>query len=183
MTFGKNHAKSIRQKGSPFAFTLVEVMVAMALGTLVFAVVGTLMIFAVRGFVSMGNYNDLDRASSYALDRMSREIRAAADMTSFSTNQIDMLLLDNTRLSYVYDPNARTLTQIKGSTREVLLTQCDFLRFNVYQRNPSNDFSFYPASSPAVGKLIDVSWRCSREILGQKINTESVQTSKIVIRN
>ena len=32
-------------------------------------------------------------------------------------------------------------------------------------------------------KLLDVSWRCSRKVLGQKLNTESVQTSKIVIRN
>jgi hypothetical protein len=31
--------------------------------------------------------------------------------------------------------------------------------------------------------MIDVSWKCSREILGAKINTESVQTAKIVIRN
>jgi len=28
-----------------------------------------------------------------------------------------------------------------------------------------------------------VSWKCSRTILGAKINTESVQTAKIVLRN
>ena len=173
----RTHSRSAK------AFTLVEVMVAMALGMLVLSMVASLSIFTIRSFVAMGNYNDLDRASAYALDRMSKEIREVDYLTYYSTNIIDMRLLNNTRLLYVYDPNSRTLTQWKGGTREVLLTECDFLRFNVYQRNPSNDFSFYPASSPSVAKLIDVSWRCSRQILGQKINTESVQTSKIVIRN
>jgi len=114
---------------------------------------------------------------------MSKEIRQADRMETYSTNFIKLRMLNNEVLSYQYDPGAKTLTQIKGSTKEVLLTQCDFLRFNVYQRNPSNEFSFYPASSPSLVKLIDVSWRCSRQILGRKVNTESVQTSKIVIRN
>jgi hypothetical protein len=30
--------------------------------------------------------------------------------------------------------------------------------------------------------LIEVSWICSRQIFGKKVNTESVQTAKIVIR-
>jgi hypothetical protein len=34
-----------------------------------------------------------------------------------------------------------------------------------------------------MAKLVDVSWLCSRKILGRKVNTESVQTAKIVMRN
>jgi type II secretory pathway pseudopilin PulG len=165
------------------AFTLVEVMVAMGLGVFVLAVVATLTVFTVRSFVAMGNYNDLERASTHALDTMSREVRQASRLVSFSTNQVSFELLDGTPLVYRYDPKAETLMQIKGNQREVLLEQCDFLQFNIYQRNPSNDFKFYPTTVPDQVKLLDVSWRCSRQILGQKVNTESVQTSKIVIRN
>lgn len=32
-------------------------------------------------------------------------------------------------------------------------------------------------------KLIKVYWKCSRNILGQKVNTESVQAAQIVLRN
>jgi hypothetical protein len=39
------------------------------------------------------------------------------------------------------------------------------------------------ASTPSQVKLISVSWRCSRTILGAKVNTESVQTAQICIRN
>ena len=31
-------------------------------------------------------------------------------------------------------------------------------------------------------KLIKLNWTCSRTILGQAVNTESVQTAKIVMR-
>jgi type II secretory pathway pseudopilin PulG len=164
-------------------FTLVEMMVAMGLGVFVLAVVATLTMFTVRSFVAMGNYNDLERASTRALDTMSREVRQAAYVVSFSTNRVQLRTLNGTPLVYEYDPQAETLSQIKGGVRQVLLRQCDYLSFNISQRNPSNDFNFYPASTVAQAKLLDVSWRCSRQILGAKLNTESVQTAKIVIRN
>ncbi|MEJ2010407.1 MAG: hypothetical protein P8Z30_20015, partial [Acidobacteriota bacterium] len=72
----------------------------------------------------------------------------------------------------------------------VLLTNCEYLAFGISQRNPSNEFCFYPATNtttskldPSLCKLVDVSWKCSREIFGKKVNTESVQTAKIVMRN
>ena len=38
------------------------------------------------------------------------------------------------------------------------------------------------SATVATAKVIDLSWVCSRSILGQKANTESVQTARIVIR-
>ena len=43
--------------------------------------------------------------------------------------------------------------------------------------------SRYLERAERTAKLIDVSWKCSRKIMGEKLNTESVQTAKIVIRN
>jgi type II secretory pathway component PulJ len=173
---------SSRVSGSA-AFTLVEAVVAMGLGVFVLAVVATLTMYTVRSFVAMGNYNDLERASTRALDTMSREIRQAAEMVDFATNRVELRMLNGTELTYEYDADAETLTQIKGAERKVLLQQCDQLAFNMSQRNPSNGFTFYPTSNESQAKLLDVTWRCSRKILGQKLNTESVQTAKIVIRN
>ncbi len=48
---------------------------------------------------------------------------------------------------------------------------------------------FYPATNssgvydPSICKLINMSWKCSRTILGSKMNTESVQTAQVVLRN
>jgi type II secretory pathway pseudopilin PulG len=185
MNLSARHWNSQPQDPTKGAFTLVEVMVSMGLGIFVLAAVASLTLYTVRSFVAMGNYNDLERASTHALDTMSREVRQASQLLKYQSNRVEFATLEGPRLVYEYDPQAETLTQTKGGVSEVLLEQCDYLTFNISQRNPSNDFTFYPAPAnrPDLAKLLDVSWRCSRKILGQKLNTESVQTSKIVIRN
>lgn len=164
--------------------TLVEIMVATAVASIAMAAVMSLWMYSARSMVAMGNYADLDRASRHALDVMSREIRSTRSLTSFSTNHLQFVDYDNTPLTYRYNADSRELVRVKGANdRQVLLSQCDMLAFHISQRNPSNHFTFYPTTIPSQAKLIDVSWRCSREILGARVNTESVQTAKIVIRN
>ena len=64
-----------------------------------------------------------------------------------------------------------------------MLTNCDFLAFAYYKKTPTNNFDFVPTTDAGQVKLISVSWRCSRSILGSKLNTESVQTARVVMRN
>lgn len=165
--------------------TLVELMVAVAVGSIVLVAVGKLTLFAARSCVALGNYNDLDQASRQALDLMSREIRQTKGLTSFATNQLVFQDYDGAQLSYFWNPNpnALTLNRIKGGKTTVLLRQCDYLSFGIFKRNPTNGFNFYAAETPALTKLVNVSWRCSRQIFKEKVNTESVQTARIVIRN
>jgi hypothetical protein len=133
----------------------------------------------------MGNYGDLDRASRNALDILSRDVRQSRQLLTYTPKQISLRANDNSTLTYSFNPSTGNLTRQNGGTNKVLLTQCDYLNFSIYQRNPSNSWSWYPVSSNLIAttKLIDVSWKCSRKILGAKVNTESVQTAKIVIRN
>ena len=71
-----------------------------------------------------------------------------------------------------------------GEADKILLGQCDYLLFNTYQRNMSNQvYGAFSNATAQTCKLVDLNWRCSRQILQQKVNTESVQTAKIVIRN
>jgi len=172
--------------GSRRAMTLMEVLIAVTITTILFAAIGKLAISTARSFVALGNYCDLDRASRAALDLLSRDVRQSRALTAYTPTGISML--DNNNVStliYNYNSSTGNLTRQSGSGTKVLLNQCDYLNFNIYQRNPSNNWSWYPVASNqlSTAKLIDVSWRCSRKILGQKVNTESVQTAKIVIRN
>ena len=66
----------------------------------------------------------------------------------------------------------------------MLLTGCETLNFAIFQRNSTNGtYDQYPSSNePTNTKLVQVSWVCKRSILGASINSESVQTAKIVIR-
>jgi type II secretory pathway pseudopilin PulG len=171
------------------AFTLVEGLIVMGLGSLLLIVVATMIFFSARSFAAMANYVDLENTSRNALDQMSREIRKTQELVSFTTNRLEFVDHEGKKLEYVFDPGDRTLTRIKSSgsvveDRQLLLTECDMLEFEIFQRNPmAGAYDQYPSGSPATTKLVQLRWICSRQILGKKANTESIQTAKIVIRN
>jgi hypothetical protein len=165
--------------------TLVELLFALGAGALLLAAVATVWVFTGRSFVAIGNYADMDNASRNTLDVMSRDIRGAQSLVlPYSTNKITLRNPDGTLFSYAYNPTAATLVRSSGAGNTILLRQCEYVTFHVSQRNVSNNFQFYTAADqPGLTKLVDVSWKCSRKILGAKLNTESVQTAKIVLRN
>jgi hypothetical protein len=61
----------------------------------------------------------------------------------------------------------------------------------LYRRNPiaGTTNQFWPATNSSgkldftVAKMVDLKWRCTRDILGKTMQTETVQTTKIVLRN
>ena len=146
-------------------------------------------------FAAMGNYQNLEVKSYYALDTLSREIRNSNLLISYVTNQ--SLTLSNSyarngagQINIItYDPTAQIVTlQRTGQPTMTNLTGCDSWGFNLYTRAPdTNSFStnivFTVATNAPACKLIQMSWKCSRTILGSKLNTESVQTAQIVLRN
>jgi hypothetical protein len=172
-------------RGACAGLSLVETMIATSISMMTLCAVGFALMYSARSFVAIGNYNDLDQSSRNALDFITRDIRESLNVKSFTTNRLELTASDNSSLVIEYNPVSGELTRRKGGNTTVLLEECDFLRFNVYQRTPSNAFTFHSVQSNRVdlAKLVDVSWHCSRKILGAKLNTESVQTAKIVIRN
>ena len=165
-------------------FTLVEVMVASAIGLVALAVMGSFSWFSSRSFAAVANYVDLDQASQLALDKMSREIRQAHQLTDYSSTSLTFADVDNNPLSFIYDPETRTLARVSGGATNTLLRGCDFLQFSKYQHTAiSNTFDAYEPAYITNTKLIQVTWMCSRKILGAKVNTESVQSAKIALRN
>jgi hypothetical protein len=182
--FTRAHSSKCRSRCSRAAFTVIEVIIASALGVLAMAVVGSLSWFSSRSFAAIANYADLDQASQFALDKMSREIRQAHQVTAYSPSSMTFSDVDNNPLSFIYDPETRTLVRVSGGQTNTLLQGCDFLQFSKYQHTAiSNTFDAYDPAYVTNTKLIQVSWMCSRKILGAKINTESVQSAKIALRN
>ncbi len=173
-------------------FTLIEAVVALALATLVMAVVASLIVYSARTFSAMSNYVDLDLHSRAALDIISREVRQATAVADCRTNgSVSFITLTNadtsTFVKVSWNMDAATLSLEKtGVAPQVVLTGCDRWRVWLYNRAPnisSSNLSFNAASSLANCKLLNMSWKCSRTILGSKLNTESVQTAQIVLRN
>lgn len=171
------------RSGSRRGTTLIEMLVALACGAAIVGSILTTGTTLTTTMVAIGNYCDLNRASRQTLDVMSADLRNTASVTSFSSSQITVSNdLTGDVISYTWD-GTNKLTRTFNQVNTVMLTHCDYLCFSNFQRNPLPNFQFVAASTPADTKLVSVSWRCSRQILGAKINTESIQTARICIRN
>ena len=179
-------------------FTLFEVLIAISLGSLVFAAVISLTLFGTRSSMAIMNYSDLDSKSRYALDLLSREIRNSTGVTSIQTNYPSCAITltnadEGATVRLAYDAGTRMVTIDKtGQPTVTALTGCDRWNFSLFQRTPwvtPTNIIYYPATNTtgaldlSMCKLVNLSWKCSRKILAQKVNTESVQASQIVLRN
>jgi hypothetical protein len=163
--------------------TLVEMMVASALGLMVLVGLTSFSLFSGHSLAALSNYAELERQSRSALDLMSMEIRKVRGLLEFDPHRLTFLDDDGGVLEYVYNPLARTLRRWKDGESRLLLDECDELAFEIFQRNPvGGTYDVYPTANPATCKLVQVTWTCSRGIGGGRINTEFVQSAKIVIR-
>jgi Tfp pilus assembly protein PilW len=180
----KNTFALIRRHG---AWTLIELLIVMFISGILLTVVAALTVNTARSIYAMSNYTQMDQASRQALDILTRDVRQAWQLSAWSKTNIEGTAVGangaGVFFSYSYSATKGTMTRTWNGQSTTLLTNCDSLTFAVYQRTPTNNFQFYQTSIPAEAKLLDVTWKCSRQIKGVKVNTETIQTAKIVIRN
>ena len=174
-------------------FSLVELLTSVALSTIVLVAIMSIVLFSARSFAALVNYVDLDNFSRNALDEMTTEIREADRLISGNATAMRFLFTNPATsaqydVAYVYNPDARALVRISGNTRRVLLEECEFLEFRFFKRNPNpGSFDLYttapvPLVDPAMCKAVQMRWVCSRTIMQEAVNTESVQSARVVIR-
>lgn len=103
-------------------------------------------------------------------------------------------------MTYAYLPEKRELIrQVGNGNTQTLLKGCDYARFDIYQRqatninlnsamsqiisvSPLSIDPIYPVATKDNAKIVQLTWNCSRDILGQKASTEAAQFARIVIR-
>ena len=182
------------------AFSLMELMIAVAIAVIVVGGVAVMMVYTEKSYAEVSNYTAMIEQSRNSLDVFSKDIRNASALVAFSTNNPSYLKLTNATLGVLYtityDTN-RSLVTIATSGQGTVtnLTGVDSWNFTLCSRAPdpinsTNDIMFCPATNIVTGqldatfcKIIYLNWKCSRSILGVKLNTEDVQTAQIVLRN
>ena len=170
--------------------TLVELLVAVAISGLAFAALASQMSFSARSFAALANYVDLDIHNRNALDKMSTEIRQANRVISCSASNLQFETVEpgtgtTNTLTYTYDAAAATLNRVYAGQTNTLLKQVspNSLQFLMFQRNPvGGSVDQYSTTNTTLCKVVQMSWTCSRNILGQQANTESAQCAKVMIR-
>jgi hypothetical protein len=172
--------------------TLVELLFAVGIGSILVAGIAALSLYGARSFSAIGNFADLDADSRQALDLLSRELRKASAVWDVGTNLPVKWLSVTTNATFgstakvTWDSQARTLTLTTHAKDRILLDECDFWEVKLLGRVPNigaTNMGFTGPVARADCKAIEMSWRCSRTNQGQHLNTESLQRSQIVFRN
>jgi hypothetical protein len=173
------------------AWTLVEMMVAVGVFTLVgMALMGTY-IFSVKTMASMYSYALLDQNNRQAMDQLTREIRQSIKVLSYSTNSITVLTAKDDgpagpAVPYAFSPSTKKMLRTSDGASKVLLNNCSLLKFELFTRCPSNAvFGSFPVAinnwSNTV-KVLQLTWKTSVVQPSGIANSENVQTARIVIR-
>jgi type II secretory pathway pseudopilin PulG len=177
------------------AWTLVEMAVAVGIFSLASAAMASLYYFGLISFASMSNYAILDQGNRVAMDSLTREIREARSVTAYSTNppSITITVTNGTdssfhTISYTFVPNSLEMVRndLTDGSRQVLLTNCSLLNFALFMRCPSNgNFDIYPVATnnwQQTVKAVQFTWKTAISIPQGIVNSEDIQTARIVIR-
>lgn len=165
-------------------WTVAEVLIASGIGAIFLVGVVLTSISSIRNFAEMYNYTDMSISSRLAMDEIARNIRGARGVDLQATN---ILTLTNSSgiVTYTWTPSTRTLICDQGSNSSTVLTNCDSWQVSLFQRYPTTNYDNITNSTPSTisTKLLSMKWRCSRTVMGLKLNTETIQEARIVLRN
>ena len=174
------------------AWTLVEIMVAVAVFSIVGLVLMGTYLFSVKTMASMYNYALLDQSNRQAMDQLTREIRQARKVLNYTTNSITILTADENNatntVTYSFSPNAQKMIRTStDGTSKAILNNCSLLSFQLFKRCPSNSiFGSFPVATNDwmnTVKVLQLTWKTSIVLSTGIINSENIQTARIVIRN
>jgi hypothetical protein len=178
-----DYSTKLKPKHARGGFGLPEYVVALAVSSLIMVVVTNLTLFCGQNFALLGNYADMQTTTMNVMNQMTKEMRQARRVLSFSPNQVTLEMPGNVPLTYTYSPGKRTLTRSQGAGSKVILQDCDDLTFKAYQRTPkkgSLDQNDIAATSEA--KVVAIAWNCSRSDGAGRKNAEATQYTKVMLR-
>ncbi|MBX3750243.1 MAG: prepilin-type N-terminal cleavage/methylation domain-containing protein [Opitutaceae bacterium] len=179
------------------AFTLVEVMVAAALGTMVLAGVLSAFLFIGRTGFNAGSYSEMEAQTRRALDRFAADARRATAVQWHSSRQLTFTLptagSGTTQVTYAYDAasagaTARSFYRHAGDAasaapREVLVrgvgTDFAFARFKLEQ----NGVTANAAANDLETKLVQVNLRPVRTGVTAVAASQNTLSARYLLRN
>ena len=178
MEFRTTHSR--KQSG----VVLVDMLVGLGISGIVMATLMSVSLSSARSFATMTNYSEMSADSRHALDTMAREIRNSKGVVDCTGDSITLIDSRTNQFSFRFDEPTRTVVRSADGEDRVLLDGCDTMDWQLFQRTPkAGSYEGYAASRPELCKLVQVTWVCSRTLFGKRMNTEMVQSARIVIRN
>ncbi len=174
------------QSESRRGYSLMETIVATGLFSLAGLALATIYLFSTTSFAALANYAELDKINRTAMDILSREIRQAQAVTAATASSLTIINGDGVNVNYSFNAYSGKLLRTVGGSSQTLLSDCELLAFNLYQRNPiSGTYNIYPAATNNFSqtvKCVSLTWRASRKMPSGNDVSENIQTARVVIR-
>jgi prepilin-type N-terminal cleavage/methylation domain-containing protein len=127
-------------------FTLTEVLIALVISTMLMGAVMSSYIFMAKSCVSLNDYTELDMETREAIETFSREVRAASDISGFSSSNMTLTVSGpggDYTVNYTYVPGDQVFYRAYGtSDQKALLTGVESFslkRFNLLHNPAIND--------------------------------------------
>lgn len=174
-------------------FTLVEIMVAVTLLSMVMAsLIATFLVFS-KGMASMGNYGVMSANSRNTLERFARDVHAAETLISVSANTFEFEVSADAGgfiYMYQYDATARDFKRMKYSNSGTLLaTQVLFTdvadeanAFRMIFYNRLDEDVTAEASVLTEAKTVQIDAKLKKKVINQN-NTDHIISARFLMRN
>lgn len=167
-------------------FTLVEVMVGAALGSIILAAVLSTFLFLLRSGENLGNYNDMQTQARYATEVFAEDVRQASAITWTSSTAMT-LTVNSTSVTYAYDSANGNFNRTVGTTTTNLITgivsgSFSFTAYSIAAPTTALSFSDLTNASKNT-KQVQISLRASRTTTTVVSATNLILSARYILRN
>ena len=168
--------------------TLVELLIASSLSTLVLAGVLAMFLFLGRTGANVANYADMEAQARLALEEFGQDARQAAGITWNSAHSVT-LHVSGADVFYTYNPVVRTFSRSVGATTRVLVEgvtdEFAFTGYTIGGAKVAYDLSTASGRTSASGvtKQLQIYFKASRTDNTVARATNTVLSARFILRN
>lgn len=172
------------QRGA--GFTLVESLIASAIGALILGGITTTYIFSLKSFRAISNYAEIHADGRLAVDYFSRDVRAVNSITSFNASNLVATIptafsssgavISNKTVTYSMSKGALYRTDSSTGKTSMLATNIYQLTFSLFDKVGNST----TLTGNAKGIQVDIQLR---KIVISKIQSEDYLSARLDMRN
>lgn len=169
------------------AFTLTELMVSVAVTSVVLAGVSLSMLLLGRTQLVLQSRSDLQGRNQFAASILSRDIREATRIEVGGDAQFTLTTQDGMQVTYAWDSVGRTWARSTAGLNSTLLRGCTNFAIAFYARPPTNGsvpFGTLSTCDASTSGVVEATWTCVRtngSLAGNVV--ESFRTGRLERRN
>lgn len=185
---------TVDQSNARSGFTLMEVMVALGLASLVAVGIFSVIIFLGKSMVSLSNYSEMSQSTRSAMEMIGRDFRASADVAEFDPNGRFVVLYHKPTTTepgkfivYNYQANSGQLSRLEYRLNEnetSVVTKSNQIVFTDLESFQLQGFNLnrLPTSNPPEIKQVQLEVRLVRSAANQQ-QSEEIYSTRFILRN